>query len=180
MDFHTHNLHAPAHEAIINLPEDALLCPASFTFQAGRLSDRPLVRTQPGVPKAPLQALFEGLQQLLRHPAVVAVGECGIDRLRGADEAVQEQWFVRQVQLAEAAGLPVTVHCVKAFDVLLRLHKELRPTTRWTIHGFRGKPALAAQLLAAGFDLSFGRYFNAESYEMTPPERRHRESDEDY
>lgn len=123
---------------------------------------------------------FEGLQQLLRHPAVVAVGECGIDRLRGADEAVQEQWFVRQVQLAEAAGLPVTVHCVKAFDVLLRLHKELRPTTRWTIHGFRGKPALAAQLLAAGFDLSFGRYFNAESYEMTPPERRHRESDEDY
>lgn len=178
MDFHTHNLHAPAHEAIINLPEDALLCPASFTFQAGRLYSAGIHPWWTA--RADVYALFEGLQQLLRHPAVVAVGECGIDRLRGADEAVQEQWFVRQVQLAEAADLPVTVHCVKAFDVLLRLHKELRPTTRWTIHGFRGKPALAAQLLATGFDLSFGRHFNAESYEMTPPERRHRESDEDY
>ena len=29
------------------------------------LSDRPLVRTQPGVPKAPLQAIFAGLQRFL-------------------------------------------------------------------------------------------------------------------
>ena len=89
MDFHTHNLHAPAHEAIINLPEDALLCPASFTFQAGRLYSAGIHPWWTA--RADVHALFEGLQQLLRHPAVVAVGECGIDHLRGADEAVQEQ-----------------------------------------------------------------------------------------
>ena len=83
MDFHTHNLHAPAHEAIINLPEDALLCPASFTFQAGRLYSAGIHPWWTA--RVDVHALFEGLQQLLRHPAVVAVGECGIDRLRGAD-----------------------------------------------------------------------------------------------
>ena len=123
-------------------------------------------------------AAWTGLERLLPHPQIVALGECGIDRLRGAEAGQQAEWLRRQIVLAERYGLPVTLHCVRAFDVLLALHKRWRPTTRWTVHGFRGKPALARQLLDAGFDLSFGTRFNAESLALTPPGRRHRETDD--
>ena len=110
-------------------------------------------------------------------PEVVQVGECGLDRLRGADLDTQCAVFAAQVALAEQHRLPLTLHVVRAFDVILRLHKQLRPTTRWTIHGFRGKPALAQQLLDAGFDLSFGPKHNTASWAATPPDRRHCETD---
>ena len=71
----------------------------------------------------------------------------------------------------------MTLHIVRAFDVILQARKILRPLQVWTIHGFRGKPALAQQLLDAGFDLSFGTRYNEVSYDITPPERRHRETD---
>ena len=108
---------------------------------------------------------------------MVQVGECGLDRLHGADLDTQCAVFAAQVALAEQHRLPLTLHVVRAFDVILRLHKQLRPTTRWTIHGFRGKPALARQLLDAGFDLSFGFHHNPEAFAITPPERRHFETD---
>ena len=42
---------------------------------------------------------------------------------------------------------------------------------------FAGGPALARQLLDAGFDLSFGLRYNKESFDITPTERRYRETD---
>ncbi len=127
-----------------------------------------------------LPQLFDGLKALLPHPVIVALGECGLDRLKGAEMQVQEEIFCRQVELAELHQLPITIHCVRAFDRLLYLHKKLRPSTRWTIHGFRGNPTLARQLLIAGLDLSFGKRYNADSFALTPPDRRHLESDDDF
>lgn len=131
-----------------------------------------------------LEAHLSGLRRLLQQPEVVEIGECGFDSvLTGCDGQKpaplerQEEVFVAQVELSETFGRPMTIHCVRCFDRLLRLRKELRPTQRWTIHGFRGKPSLARQLLAAGFDLSFGPLRNEESYALTPPERRHDETD---
>ncbi|MBR6482078.1 MAG: hydrolase TatD, partial [Bacteroidaceae bacterium] len=53
-----------------------------------------------------------------------------------------------------------------------------RPTTRWTVHGFRGGPKLAEQLLDAGMDISFGLHHNADSLRLTPEHRRHFETDD--
>ena len=39
----------------------------------------------------------------------------------------------------------------------------MRPQQQWIIHGFRGKPQQAQQLLDNGFQLSFGEHFNADS-----------------
>lgn len=131
-----------------------------------------------------LEDYLAGLRRLLLRPEVVELGECGFDSLltgcagqKPAPLERQEEVFVAQVELSEAYGKGMTIHCVRCFDRLLRLRKALRPTQRWTIHGFRGKPALAQQLLAAGFDLSFGPLRNEESYALTPPERRHDETD---
>lgn len=174
LDFHTHNLGAD--HAIINLPQAWLLHPSAFSPRNGALYSagiHPWWTTS----SADTEQMLQNLPALLAHPQVIAVGECGLDALQGADLAEQERLFIAQIQLAEQYKLPVTLHIVRAFDRLLRLHKQLHPTTQWTVHGFRGKPALAQQLLNAGFNLSFGRFYNQESWNITPPSRRFNESD---
>lgn len=176
-DFHTHNLQAPAGRAIINLPQAWTECPAQFHPRPGALYSAGIHPWWTADHEAILR-MKQALPRLLSHPQVVALGECGIDRLRGASLAEQEELLRWQLALGETLHLPVTLHVVRAFDILLHLHKELRPTTRWTIHGFRGGPALARQLLAAGLDLSFGVRYNPEAFDLTPPEKRHRETDD--
>lgn len=175
-DFHTHNLLAD--NAIINIPADWLLHPSHFSPREGAFYSAGIHPWWTVNEEATMQML-KNLPSLLAHPQVVALGECGIDRLKGTTEDEQRRIFVLQVAMAEKQRLPVTLHIVRAFDVLLRLHKLLHPTTQWTVHGFRGRPALAQQLLDAGIDLSYGFRYNAESWALTPPDRRHRETDEE-
>lgn len=118
---------------------------------------------------------WERMKVMLADPRVIAVGEAGLDRLRGPGEDVQEAVFLRQADIASSAGLPLVIHCVRAFDRLLKLRKNY--TGQWIVHGFRGKPATARQLLAAGLDLSFGSKYNVEAYDLTPVGRRYRETD---
>lgn len=178
LDFHTHNLSAAPGTAIVNLPLEWTCAPELFRPAPGGCYSAG-IHPWWTADEALAAAAFRGLERLLPHPQVVALGECGIDRLRGGELARQIVWLGRQVELAERYRLPVTLHCVRAFDVLLALRKRWRPTTRWTVHGFRGRPALARQLLDAGLDLSFGRLRNAESFALTPPERRHCETDDE-
>ena len=177
LDFHTHNLLADY--AFINLPDAWLLHPETAQL-------RPETRYTAGIhpwttdqPEA-VKAMLKQLPQWLHHPQIVALGECGLDALRGASLTTQQEIFVQQIRWAEELQLPVTLHIVRAFSQLLQLKKQLRPTTQWTVHGFRGKPALAQQLLQAGIDLSFGTHHNPESWRITPEHRRHRETDNDF
>jgi TatD DNase family protein len=48
------------------------------------------------------------------------------------------------------------------------MKKRMQPKQAWIIHGFRGKPELAKQLLKMGFNLSFGEKFNPLSVDVTP------------
>ena len=177
MDFHTHNLNAAPGTAIVNLPEIALLCPQTFELVDGGLYS---VGIHPWWTLDDLEALWRGFEYWANHPQVVAIGECGLDKLRGADVALQRMMFERQLLRADQLQKPVTIHCVKAFDLLLSVRKTMCPKVQWTVHGFRGKPDLARQLLSAGFNLSYGTRYNAESFALTPIERRYRETDEDY
>lgn len=92
--------------------------------------------------------------------------------------ARQAEVFRQMVVLSERHGKPLTIHCVRAFDLVLQYKNLWRPTQQWTVHGFRGKAALARQLLDAGIDLSFGKHYDPEAFALTPPDRRHTESDE--
>ncbi len=176
-DFHTHNLLASPGTAIVNLPEEWTLCPDLFRPLPGALYSAGIHPWWTADAER-THRMLDALPRLLERPQVVRVGECGFDRLRGASLETQVEVFEAQVAMAECFGLPMTLHIVRAFDVLLRLKKQLCPTVQWTVHGFRGGPALARQLLDAGLDLSFGLHFNAAAYDLTPAERRWRETDE--
>lgn len=121
------------------------------------------------------------LERWLDDERVVAIGEIGIDRLRGPRIEIQVDVFAAQIDMARSRGLPVVIHCVRAFDLLLAVRKKMNPTVgdgiQWILHGFRGKPALARQLLDAGIDLSYGALRNEAAFALTPPERRYTETD---
>ncbi len=173
-DSHTHRMDAPIGSAIINLPMSLIEHPELFRPDEGRLYS------------AGIHPLYEGdweqalhnLQLMAGKGLLCAIGECGLDHRNRETLDRQCRFFERQMLLADQAGLPLIIHCVGCWDVLLRLNKLHHPTAPRMVHGFRGKPELALQLLSAGFDLSFGPKFNAHSYLLCPPERRRIETDD--
>jgi TatD DNase family protein len=70
------------------------------------------------------------------------------------------------------------LHVVKAYPEIIALKRELRPTMPWIIHGFRGKPQLASELLSHGFYLSVGEKYNRDAVTVIPSDRLLVESDE--
>ncbi|MBR4365182.1 MAG: TatD family hydrolase [Bacteroidaceae bacterium] len=112
-----------------------------------------------------------------RCPNIMSIGEAGLDKTHSIDMGKEEAVFVSQIELSEESGLPMVIHCVKAFNELLRIRKQLSPKQRWIIHGFRGKAQQAEQLLRAGMDLSLGERFNPETIHVVPLERLWLETD---
>ena len=120
---------------------------------------------------------FRSLEELIAKPQVLAVGECGFDTLKGPSHELQEQAFVRQVELSERYGKPMILHVVRDFDSVIRLRKQLKPTQKWIIHGFRGGPQQMKQLYSNGILVSFGPKHNPETIRQVPPERLYFETD---
>jgi TatD DNase family protein len=89
------------------------------------------------------------------HPNVVAIGECGFDKLRGPDTELQKEAFEEQAVIAGERSKPLFIHCVRGWDELLASHKKIRPRKPWLVHGFRGKKELAMQLISKGMYISF-------------------------
>ena len=58
--------------------------------------------------------------------------------------------------LSHIREVDAIVHVVRAFDRIIHLKKSLKPAQKWLIHGFRGGPEQARQLLGCGFSLSLG------------------------
>lgn len=121
---------------------------------------------------------YDDLIPRLRLPQVKAIGEAGIDHIRGGDIAHQLEAFEIQAHLAKEVGKPLIVHCVKAFDEVIRLHKTSFKHETWIIHGFRGKAEQARQLLREGFFLSFGEHYNEEALQLCPLDHLLMETDE--
>jgi TatD DNase family protein len=94
------------------------------------------------------------VENIVSQTDIIAVGEAGFDRLRGPSLELQRIAFERQIVISEKSGKPVIIHCVRAWDELLTVHKKLKPKLPWLVHGFRGNAELASQLLSKGMYLS--------------------------
>lgn len=118
------------------------------------------------------------LMDVCRHSSTVLIGECGLDKHAHASLQTQTAIFETHIHLSETVCKPLIIHCVGCFNELIDLKKRHKPAQRWIVHGFRGKPPLAIQLLKMGIDLSFGEQFNADSVKATPVDRLFVETDE--
>ena len=97
------------------------------------------------------------LDQVVSHPNCVAIGEAGLDKLTETDWNLQEKAFIEQIYISEKTGKPMIIHCVKAWDEILKMRKVEKPVCPWIIHGFNSSEQMARQLLDAGCLLSFGK-----------------------
>ncbi len=166
-DAHTHRLDAGP-DALINIEPD----------HTGPLPPEGLLST--GIHpwrSAEAPVLWPLVEQLARRPRIAAIGECGLDRLRGAPIPVQQELLMRHALLARELHKPLIIHCVRAWAELLSVHAAVRPTVPWTVHGFRGGPDLARQLLHAGLNISLGPRFNPRTAAIIPPDRLAIETD---
>ena len=99
---------------------------------------------------------LETLAELLKNPNVLAVGECGLDKLKGESLDVQTLFFEAQIRLAEAVRKPGIIHCVRAFNEIIVVKKRLKPSVPLVIHGFNKNEIILAELLKNDFYISIG------------------------
>jgi TatD DNase family protein len=100
---------------------------------------------------------FDVISRLAVERNVLAIGECGLDKVCSTPWQLQLDAFVWQVGLANKVGKPLIIHCVRAYNELLEVFKLHPPTVPVIIHGYNRNAAIAAGLLANGYYLSFGK-----------------------
>lgn len=88
---------------------------------------------------------------------MLAVGECGLDRLTLTGFALQELFFMKQIEIAQKHSKPLIIHCVRAYPDLMKIKKETKSDIPWIIHGFHGNQQTALQLIRHNFYFSVGK-----------------------
>jgi TatD DNase family protein len=101
------------------------------------------------------------IRQWLRHPRVVALGECGLDyHYMNSDRDVQRAVFAEQVALARELDAPVSIHVrgdePNAYEELLDIWiSEGRNELQGVLHCYSGTTEFALRALDHGFYVSF-------------------------
>ena len=107
---------------------------------------------------------YAEMERLARHPKVIAWGEIGLDYYYDHSlRDTQKEVFIRQMELAAAAKLPIVIHCRpsdnsdNAWEDCLQLIQE-----QWApkgiggiLHCFTGNWPQAKRALDMGFMISF-------------------------
>ncbi len=88
----------------------------------------------------------------------LALGECGLDKRIETPIELQLQVFEKQLLLAKKHKKPVILHCVSAYQEVIKVKKSMKIETPMIIHGFSKNWQVAKSLLDNGFYLSFGKY----------------------
>ncbi|HNP54587.1 MAG TPA: TatD family hydrolase [Ferruginibacter sp.] len=101
---------------------------------------------------------LQALKTASTHPNVLAIGECGLDKICATDWHLQQEVFVAQVDWALQVNKPLILHCVKALEDTLRLLREKQVSVPVIFHGFRQSKEMATQLLGSGYYISLGAY----------------------
>jgi TatD DNase family protein len=96
------------------------------------------------------------LDATLRNNVCVAVGEIGLDDfVAERDEALQERYFIAQLEIARQQNLPVLLHVRRAIDKVLKLLRQ-HPVPGGIAHAFNGSRQQADEFIKLGFKLGFG------------------------
>lgn len=99
---------------------------------------------------------FSLLCPYLLKEETVAVGEIGLDfSLECPPAEIQVSALIRQLDMAAESGLPVLIHCRKAFDRLYEILSSYRGRIRGVLHSYSGGKDGMNRFLDLGFYLSF-------------------------
>ena len=86
----------------------------------------------------------EALNRVLNlslHPKAVGIGEIGLDYHWEKDpqkREIQKEFFVKQIEFANKAGLPISIHSREAFQDTLDILKNHKPLHSGVMHCYSG------------------------------------------
>ena len=139
---HTHFSNQPDYEIFQgNLEEDCVFFYSAglHPWQAERYDDR----------------IEKKMIQNWSNPKCLAVGEIGLDKLKGPSLDIQQEIFSKQIEFSEKMELPVILHCVKAWNELRSIKKKMQPKQQWVFHGF-SKIGILQEVLTEEIMISIG------------------------
>jgi TatD DNase family protein len=108
------------------------------------------------------------------------IGECGLDRwIKGYDIELQREVFTAQLDLASQRNLPLSIHCLKAWGLLIEiLESRPLPQRGFLLHSYSGSAELIPRLAELGAYFSFSGYFLhqrkqnvRDAFKSVPPDR---------
>ncbi|MEJ5054638.1 TatD family hydrolase [Sphingobacterium sp. MYb382] len=102
------------------------------------------------------EAQLDVLYEHGRKTQVLAIGECGLDKLCDTEWHMQVLLFERQIALANQLKKPLIIHCVRAYQECLQLLRQHKVSVPVMFHGFEKNVALAQQIVREGYYLSMG------------------------
>ena len=106
---------------------------------------------------------LEEIEELSRHPKVVAIGEIGLDyHYNFSPPEKQRDVFSRQIEIAQRRNLPIVIHSREAEnDTLAIVEERVRNYPKWSegkrkgvFHCFPGDVAMAQKVIGWGFNIS--------------------------
>ncbi|MEN9337777.1 MAG: hypothetical protein RIQ41_91 [Candidatus Parcubacteria bacterium] len=144
----------------------------------------------------------EAYKELLMHPKVVALGECGLDYFhikefegnKDAEVDRQQRLFIEQIELAVECDKPLMLHGrpdegMDAYEDMVHMLQNAKEKhgdkLRGNAHFFVGTPEIARRFNELEFTVSFSGVITfAKMYEdvvrQTPLEMMHAETDSPY
>lgn len=96
---------------------------------------------------------FDYITELATKDNVLAIGECGLDKLHPAMER-QILFFEKHIALANRLDKPLIIHCVQSFERVAQLLRKANVPV--IIHGVNNKIEKLKPFLDQGFYFSFG------------------------
>lgn len=105
---------------------------------------------------AQLMQLTHFVKEQGKDKCLVAIGESGLDKLKGATIDLQITLLIGQIAIANQYQLPILLHCVKAHTQLIHCLKSQPVQKKGVIHGFTGSAEIAKEYTKLGFKLGIG------------------------
>ena len=98
---------------------------------------------------------FLRFEQEVVNKNCLAIGEIGLDKIKGPKIEIQIDVFTKQIEISEKHELPVIIHCVKAWNELFFIYKKIQPKQTWIFHGFN-KVGILDEVLKTKLMISIG------------------------
>lgn len=148
INIHTHQPVAANEWAIQNFYKD---------FEKTTIAGRYSIGLHPWYIDENWLAQMDEIKDWSKHSNVIAIGECGLDKVCKVDFSLQQEVFRAQVQLANSIRKPLIIHCVRAWEEILHLLELQKNKVPVIFHGFNKNLVLAQKIISLGYYLSFGK-----------------------
>jgi len=95
------------------------------------------------------------LEELAKNPNVIAIGECGLEYIDVVDTKKQEEYFRKQIEVAQKYNKPLIIHARKAMDEVIKILSEYKEL-KGVIHCYSGGKKRINKVLELSGEWYFG------------------------